>query len=454
MADATPRTFAEKILAARAGRPVVAGDVVAVDPDIVLTREDTADLAVALTARGGGRVCDPQAHVVVLDRCCDAADAELAGRQRAIRGWLETQGIDNFFDVGAGIAHQVLPEQGFVLPGRLIVGTDPRTTTAGAFGAYATAVERPAMVDAMAGGQLSLRVPATLRVLATGHFPAGATATDLGLRVLAELGFRGAAGLALEFAGPAVAALSVSGRMALCSLGTWLGAAAAYVEPDKATMDYLNGRARDNFEVVRGDPEAAVDVREVPASGLEPMIAGPDAREAAIGTVAARAGRAVNQVLIGGCTNGRLDGLRAAAAVLRGRRASPGVRLLVLPASAEVLRAAAADGTLVALLDAGAVLLSPGCSACVGYHPAALAPDETALTTVGRFPAAGGVERGAAGAGADAGGAAGEAAGKAATVYFASPLTAAASAATGRITDPRELLDEIELRRALAAPEG
>ncbi|MHB8078468.1 MAG: aconitase family protein [Candidatus Krumholzibacteriia bacterium] len=418
-------TLACTILGARAGRPVASGETVEVAPDVVLSHEDTAAIAQRLESSGGARVCEPDLHVIVLDRCASAGGG-CAGEQRNTRVFAERHGIENFHDVNAGLGHQVLLEQGHVLPGRLIVGSNARLAACGALGACAIDVGPDGVAAAMATGRVRLRVPATARVIVRGRCAAGVTPYDLALRLLEDLGPDGGRGLAFEFTGPGLAAISMTGRLTLCGLLAVSGAAAACVEPDAVTLAWLNGRARGNFEPARGDPAAPV-VRELTcdAGALTPLVARVDGSDV---LPLSRLGvRPVDQVTIGGCSGGRLDDLRAAAAVLRHRRVAPGTRLLVLPASPEVLRACALDGTLVTLLDAGAVLIGPGGGVCGGRHEQLLAPAETGVATSacpgGSAPAVNDT-----------------------ATWLASPPTCAATAVAGRLVDAREVAGEDALR--------
>jgi len=414
-------TLSQKILAAKAGKTVVPGEIVDVVPDVAMSHDDTAAIARTLGEIGVDRVYDPDLHVVVLDHGSPAGAAAAATSHREIRAFVEQQGIENFYDVQAGICHQVLVEQGYALPGRLIVGSDAHTTSHGALGALATGIGRSEMADIMATGKISLRVPETVRITADGRLPAGVYPKDLILRIIGDVGPAGARYRAVEFAGPTIEAMPVSGRLTLCAMAVEMGGQNGYVEPDRRTLDYLNGRARDNFEIVTSDPDAVYsDERHYEASALAPQIACPQAVDSVV-DVDAVAGTRIDQVVIGAFTNGRLDDLHVAAAVLAGRQVQAGVRLLILPASLEILKAATRDGTVARLLDAGAILLNPGCGPCLGYHEGTLAPGERALSSAN-------------------GNALARLACRDVEIFLGSPASCAAAALTGRITDPREVV--------------
>ena len=413
-------TFSQKILGAKAGKPVVSGEIVDVTPDVAMSHDNTAAISKTFRSIGVDRLYDPDLHVIVLDHCAPAANEKFATNHQEIRAFVEEQGIENFYDVAAGVCHQVLVEQGFVLPGRLILGSDSHTTSYGALGALATGIGRSEMAVIMATGKIWLRVPETMRVTVGGEFAPGVYPKDLILKIIGDLGADGALYRAVEFDGPAIAAMSISGRLTLCNMTIEMGGKNGYVHPDQTTLDYLNGRARANFEVVRSDPDAVYDAElTYDVSTLAPQIALPHTVDNVV-PVTETAGLTIDQVVIGSCTNGRLDDLRQAAAILQGKRVKSGVRCLILPASAEVTKQATADGTMLTLLEAGCLVLNPNCGPCMGNHEGALAPGERALSSANRN------FKGRMGC-------------KDAEIYLGSPATCAAAALTGEICDVREV---------------
>ncbi len=434
MTEQTPQTFSQKILGAKAGKPVVPGEIVDVTPDVAMSHDNTAAISQKFATLGVDRVFDPDMHVVVLDHCAPAANEKFATNHQEIREFVENQGIENFFDIHAGICHQLLPEQGFILPGKLIVGSDSHTTTHGALGAFATGIGRTEMAVIMATGKIWLRVPETMKIEVTGRFAPWVTPKDLILKIIGDLGADGALYRAVEFCGEAVREMSISGRLTMCNMTVEMGAKNGYVEPDQQTLAYLNGRARDNFEIVKSDRDATfVEALSYDLTELEPQIACPHSVDNVV-PISEVAGIKVHQVVLGSCTNGRLEDLRAAAQLLRGHKVANGTRLLVLPASREVLRAATADGTLMILLDAGAVVLNPNCGPCMGNHEGALAPGEVALSSANRN------FRGRMGC-------------KDAAIYLGSPLSCAAAAVTGSICEVREVMGDDMDQPALAEEE-
>ncbi len=423
---ATGQTFSQKILGAKAGKPVVAGEIVDVTPDVAMSHDNTAAIAKKFQSIGVETVFDPEMHVVVLDHCAPAANEKFATNHQEIRAFVEQQGIESFYDVANGVCHQIICEQGFALPGRLMVGSDSHTTTYGALGAFSTGIGRSEMAVILATGKIWLRVPETMRIRIGGQLPTGLYAKDLILRIIGDIGADGALYKAVEFCGEAIDAMPVSGRMTLCNMTIEMGGKNGYVQPDDTTLAYLNGRARDNFEIVASD-EGAVYCQELDydADALEPQIACPHTVDNVV-PVSEVSGTPVQQVVIGSCTNGRLDDLRIAAGILDGKRIDPGVRCLILPASRDVLRAATADGTILKLIESGAVILNPNCGPCMGNHEGALAPGEKALSSANRN------FKGRMGC-------------KEAEIYLASPAGCAAAALTGEIRDVRDVVDEAVL---------
>ncbi len=255
----TPQSFPQKVLGARAGRPVAPGETLDLAPDLALSHDDTAEIARLWAGGEQGRIADPDLHVVVLDHCAPGPGSRDAREHGLIRAFVEAQGIESFFDVDNGIRHQVLVEQGYLLPGLIALGSDPQATTGGALGALAMDVGAAGLASVMRAGRAALTVPRLATVTVTGRAAPGVGAMDVALRVLGELGRDGGRGLGLAFGGPAVAAAGVPARLTLCAMAAEAGAAAAWVEPDGVTLAWLNGRARDDFAVVRGDPDAPVE---------------------------------------------------------------------------------------------------------------------------------------------------------------------------------------------------
>jgi homoaconitate hydratase family protein len=415
------KTLTEKILGRRAGKDVQAGEVVTVSPDYVLSHDNSAAIIQEFRKLGVAKVRAPEKIVIVLDHIVPASEEKYAQNHKSIREFVAEQGIPNFFDINSGICHQVLPEQGFALPGKVIVGSDSHTPSYGALGAFATGIGRTETACTWATDEIWLRVPETLRIDLTGRFPAGVSAKDLSLKIIGDHGAEMANYKAVEFAGPAAKEFSVGARLTLANMSAEMGAKNGYFLPDETVFRWLSGRARGPFEPVFSDPDAVYEsVLAYDLTALEPQIACPHTVDN-VKPVREVAGTPIQQVLIGTCTNGRLEDLEEAARILNGRKVPAGVRVLVIPASWEVYREALRSGALAIMADAGCVILNSGCGPCLGAHEGLLAAGETCVSTSNRnFQ--------------------GRMGHRDSKVYLASPATAAASAVAGKITDPRTYL--------------
>jgi 3-isopropylmalate/(R)-2-methylmalate dehydratase large subunit len=377
--------------------------------------------------RGTGRqprVWDPSKIAIVFDHRVPAESAKTATNQKKVRQFVLEQGITKFHDVRGdegGICHQVLAEYGYDRPGAVIVGTDSHTTSHGAFGAFAFGIGATEMAAVWALGRvLNVEVPATIKIVVEGALPPHVLPKDLVLHLIGRLGAEGANFRAIEFTGPAIETMSSSGRFVLCNMAVEAGATCGIVPPDAETLRYLGDEARveEPQEFVLADPGASYDrTIRIDASMLAPQIACPHAVDH-VRPVPDVQGTPVQQIVIGSCTNGRLDDLEVAASIVRGAHIARGVRMLVFPASWRIYREALRRGYLADLVDAGAVVMNPGCGCCLGVHQGALGDGEVALSTTNRnFK--------------------GRMGNPGAEVYLCSPAVAASSALTGVITDPR-----------------
>jgi len=413
------KTLTEKVLGRKAGKEVQAGEVITVSPDYVLSHDNSAAIIQEFRKLGVKKVRAPEKIVIVLDHIVPASEEKYAQNHKSIREFVAEQGIPHFFDINAGICHQVLPEQGFALPGKVIVGSDSHTPSYGALGAFATGIGRTETACTWATDEIWLRVPETMRIDLSGRFRAGIFAKDLSLKIIGDHGAEMANYKAIEFAGPAAGDLSVGARLTLANMSAEMGAKNGYFAPDVKTLKWLEGRARGPFVVASSDPDARFEsVLAYDLDALEPQVACPHTVDN-VKPIGAVAGKPVNQVLIGTCTNGRLEDLEAAAAIFKGRKVHLGVRCLVIPASWEVYREALKSGALAILVDAGCVILNSGCGPCLGAHEGIMAAGEVCLSTSNRN------FRGRMGH-------------RDSEIYLASPATAAATAVAGKIADPRE----------------
>jgi homoaconitate hydratase family protein len=415
------KTFAEKILALKAGlEETVPGQIVTVQPDRLLTHDNTSAIAKTFRKIGVDRVANPNMNVIILDHVTPAANETYAQSHKETRDFVREQGIAAFYDIGEGICHQVLPEQGHALPGMLIVGSDSHTPSHGALGAFAAGIGRTEAAAVMATGEIWLRVPESMRMVVEGSLPERVSAKDLVLYIIGDIGADGADYRSVEFSGPTIAGMSVASRQVLCNMAAEMGAKNGYVAPDGTTRAWLAGRTDTEYQEVLPDPDAAyAQVLHYDVGNLAPQVATPH-RVDNVAPAAEIEGTRIDQAVIGTCTNGRIEDLQAAADLLRGKRIAPSVRLLVLPASRAVLLDAIEAGIISDLLAAGATLLNPGCGPCLGAHEGCMAPGERTISTANRnFQ--------------------GRMGSREAEIYLASPATVAASALTGMITDPRQV---------------
>lgn len=413
------------------GHDVWPGDLVEVTVDVVLANDITAPMAIrvfeSLKDRpstgeaASARVFDPERVVLVADHFTPNKDVKSAEQCRVVRQFAQAQALAHHFDVGqAGIEHVLLPEQGLVAPGDLVVGADSHTCTYGALGAFATGMGSTDIGVAMATGRTWLRVPETIRVVYQGQLRPWVGGKDLILHTIGELGVSGARYKAIEFAGPVIDELSMAGRLTMANMAIEAGGKAGLFGVDEITRAYVNDRVSRVYTVYDADADADYErVLEIDVTEIEPLVAFPhlpeNVRPASEATEVE-----VDQVVIGSCTNGRLEDLRIAGEVLRGRRVHPRLRCIVIPGTQQVYLDALREGLVEAFIEAGAVVSTPTCGPCLGGHMGVLAAGERALSTTNRN------FRGRMGD-------------PASEVYLAGPAVAAASAVRGRIAHPGEL---------------
>lgn len=406
-------TLSEQILSRAAGRKVHAGDVITLSPQRIMLHDSIAPSVIALLhdALGVQQLQNPERVAVVIDHVAPASNLATATNQRNLRRWVAAQGIEHFFESGRGICHQLLVEERLVLPGQVVIGTDSHSTTYGAVCAFGTGMGSTDVAVCLASGRTWMRVPDAIRVEVCGSFAPGTGPKDLALELVGRLGAGGATGAALELFG--LHALPLAGRMTVASMAVEAGATAGLVWP--AGLEH-EGLAPPAWLMVP-DPDTRYASRlNIDLGALRPRVARPGRVDDLV-SIDSLGHVPVDVVYVGTCTNGRLDDLRTVAAVLRGRKVAAGVRLLVVPASAQVLADAVDDGTLAALLAAGATVGPPGCGACLGRHMGVLAPGETAVFTGNRNFT-------------------GRMGSPDADIYLASPEVAAASALAGHIAAP------------------
>ncbi|GAB4314247.1 MAG: homoaconitase large subunit [Candidatus Sumerlaeia bacterium] len=440
-------TMVEKILARATGRRAVQpGDVVEPRVNVAMSHENAALVINQFLEIFKGtplepRVWNPDNIVIIFDHRVPAESAKTANNQKKVREFCAAQGITHLHEIRGdegGICHQILPENGYIRPGYVVAGTDSHTTTHGALGAFSFGIGATEMAAVWALGRvLNVEVPATIKVVFHGRLHRNVSAKDMILHLIGRISAKGANFRALEFHGDTIEQMSTSGRLVLCNMAVEAGATAGMVPPDQETLRYLHEEANvqdlgqvllpdeidlletEQIRIFRPDPDAAYEkVIEIDAEALEPQIACPHTVDN-VKPVSAVEGVKVDQIVIGSCTNGRLEDLAVAAHVLRGRKVARSTRLLVFPASGRIYRKALELGFIKDLMDAGAVVMNSGCGCCLGVHQGALADGETALSTTNRNFL-------------------GRMGNPNAQVYLCSPAVAAASAITGVITDPRK----------------
>jgi len=413
----------EKILARASGRNHVSpGEIVETSIDVAMIHDLTGPLTIESFRKiGTKKVWDNQRIVVILDHLVPANSVKSAELHKIVRNFAKEQKIDNFYDIGqGGVCHQVMPEKGHVRPGELIVGADSHTCTYGAFGAFATGIGSTEMAAVFVTGSLWFKVPKVIKVNVTGQLQDLVTAKDLILNIIGQIKVDGAIYDGLEFAGPTIQNLSIDGRMVLCNMAVEVGAKTGIIEPDEKTLNYVKRRTTKPFKPVKSDPDATYKkVLDVDVTDMEPQVSCPHSVDN-VKPISEIDEAEVDQAFIGSCTNGRLEDLRIAAGLLEKRKVKKGVRMLVAPASQEIYLEALREGIIKTFVEAGAYVCNPTCGPCLGGHLGLLAPGEVCISSsnrnfVGRM---GSPE---------------------AYVYLASPATVAASAITGKITDPRML---------------
>ena len=424
-------TMVEKILARAVHKPAVkGGDVVEPEVSLAMSHENAALVInqfreIFKDTGREAKVWDPSRIAIIFDHRVPAEGSKTATNQKRIREFVAKNGITKFHDIRGdegGICHQILPENGYVLPGTVVVGTDSHTTSHGALGAFAFGIGATEMASVWAlGTVLNVEVPKTIKVVAKGRFARYVTPKDLILYLIGRISAEGANFKVLEYHGPAFAAMPTSGRLTVCNMSVEAGATSGIVPPDAETLRFLREEAKvkGKIDVFGPDPDAEYDrVVSIDVAKLEPQVACPHTVDN-VKPVGKVAGVKVDQVVIGSCTNGRLDDLAIAAKILKGKKVARGTRMLVFPASYRIFNRALEAGYVAAFVKAGAVVMNPGCGPCLGVHQGALGDGEVALATTNRnFKGRMGNPN--------------------ADVYLASPAVAAASAITGVITDPRK----------------
>lgn len=418
-------TISEKILAKHAGKEQVKpGELIYCHLDLVLANDITAPVAIKEFSRLGlDHVFDPERVALVPDHFTPNKDIKSAEQANDVRQFARKYKITNYFEVGKmGIEHCLLPEQGLVLPGDLIIGADSHTCTYGALGAFSTGVGSTDLAAGMAMGECWFKVPESMKFIYHGTLRPWVGGKDLILYTIGDIGVDGALYRSMEFTGEVIDNLSVEGRLTMCNMAVEAGAKNGIIAPDARTKDYIAKRAKRPYQFYASDPDASyVEVREYDAAQIEPQVAFPHLPENSR-PVSEAQGIEIDQVVIGSCTNGRIEDLRVAAEIMKGRKVHNHLRVIIIPGTQEIYLQALREGLLEAFVQAGAAVSTPTCGPCLGGHMGILAKGEKALSTTNRnFVGRMGHPE--------------------SEVYLAGPAVAAASALTGSITSPEEVLD-------------
>ena len=413
--------IAEKILAKASNKKFVTpGEIVDANVDVLMTHDLTGPLAVESFKKiGSEKVWNSQKVVVILDHQIPAESIKAAELHKMMRQFAKEQNI-RIYDVGrGGVCHQVMPEQGHVVPGTVIVGSDSHTCTYGAFGAFSTGIGSTEAAAVMATGKIWFKVPQSIKITVNGKFSKYVTPKDLVLNIIGKLGVDGAIYKSAEFTGPTIREMSIAGRMTLCNMAVEMGAKNGIIEPDAITEEYLQHRVGSlpDFSSLKSDTDAQYErTVDFDVSKLEPQIACPSSVDN-VRAISEIGDIPIDQAFIGSCTNGRLEDLHIAAQIMKGKKIKDGVRVLVIPASQEVYKQALTEGLIEIFTEAGAIFCGSACGPCLGGHIGLLAAGETCVSTSNRnFIGRMGSTQ--------------------ADVYLASPAVVAASAITGKITNP------------------
>ncbi len=414
-------TLAEKILSAKSGNNIRAGDIVIASIDLAFVQDTTGPLTVRQFRESGlKKLARPEKTAVFIDHAVPSPTHTLANDHLVLRRFAGETGA-MLSEIGEGVCHQLVAES-LARPGDIIVASDSHTVTAGGLGAFATGMGSSDVAVAMGLGRTWFRVPESILVMVKGHFQKGTSAKDLVLNLIGRLGADGATYKALEFGGYGIEGIPMSGRFTIANMAVEAGAKAGIFPADEVTRDYLVAQGRDkDYQPVSPDADASYEQKiQIDLAALEPTVAKPHTVDN-VALARELNGTKIQQVFIGTCTNGRLDDLEIAASILKGKKHHPDTRLIVAPASRQVLLASLEKGYIQALVEAGATVLPPGCGPCLGLHQGILGDGEACLSTSNRnFKGRMGNPK--------------------AFVYLGSPATAAATALTGEITDPREVM--------------
>ncbi len=416
-------TITEKILAAHAGgKEVSPGELINARVDLILANDITAPIAIKEFRKiGAEKVFNSERVAFIPDHFAPQKDIKAAEQCRMLKLFSREQGLELYFEVGRmGVEHALLPEQGHVVPGDLVIGADSHTCTYGALGAFSTGVGSTDVAASMATGECWFKVPESMKFIYYGSLGKWVGGKDLILHTIGDIGVDGALYRAMEFEGETIRSLPMFGRLTMCNMAIEAGGKSGIIVPDDITEAYVKGRARREYKFYQSDPDAVyVETREYDCSTIEPLVACPHL-PSNVRPAKELTDITIDQVVIGSCTNGRIEDLREAAGVIRGRKVNPNIRMIVIPATQAIYKQALKEGLIEVFIDSDAVVSTPTCGPCLGGHMGILAKGERAVATT---------NRNFVGRMGDPG----------SEVYLSNPAVAAATAVLGRIGLPEEL---------------
>ncbi|MBS3741601.1 MAG: 3-isopropylmalate dehydratase large subunit [Candidatus Cloacimonetes bacterium] len=415
------KTFIQKILEKKSGKELEEGEITFVEPDYILTHDNTAAISQKLAQiKERIKVKYPDRIVIVLDHVIPAASEKTANNHKIIREFVKEQNIEHFYDIGKGICHQVLPEMGLAVPGSIVVGSDSHTCTYGAFSVFSTGIDRTEAAGIWVTGQTWFKLPRTFKITLTGKLQKHVTAKDLILKIIKDIGADGANYRAVEYHGDGISNLTIPQRMTIANMAIEMGAKSSAFPVDDRTRKWLKEAGVEDYGEIWADKDAQYEKEyNYNLNKIEPMVAFPHSVDNGKPICEAE-GIKVDQCFLGTCTNGRLEDLELAASILEAKKIHPDIRFIVGAASQKIYQKAMNNGTIQKLVKSGAVIIPPGCGPCLGAHQGAMAAGEKTLSTANRnFK--------------------GRMGNKDSFIYLASPATAAATALKGKITDPRKI---------------
>jgi 3-isopropylmalate/(R)-2-methylmalate dehydratase large subunit len=415
------KTIAEQILSNHSEKDAKAGDIVIGTLDFMMGQDGTSGIIVdSFKKMGTKKIDDPKKFAICIDHSSPSPSTGVSSIHKKIRDFAKEQG-SILYDVGCGVCHQLVPEQGYVVPGELVIGADSHTCTYGAINVFSTGVGSTDLAAGISSGKLWFKVPETMKVTFNGKLPKGVYSKDLVLHFIGDIGADGATYMALEFYGEVIDRLSVEARFTISNMAIECGAKVGLMNADKKVLDWVKKHSKKKPNPITADKDAVYkETKEYDISKLEPQIAKPHTVDN-VCPISEVLGTPIQQGFIGTCTNGRLEDLRIAASILKGKKIKEGTRLIIAPASAQIFKDAMHEGIVETLMDAGAIFVTPGCGPCVGTHNGVPSDGENVISTANRnfLGRMGNVK---------------------AFIYLASPATVAASLIEGKIADPRKYL--------------